>query len=563
VPMACAKFLPEIETKTWLQSLLSPVHFVLDGLTGMYGRMLQVSLQRPWSVIVLVSMLFVVSLTLIQRIGKEFFPQVDSGQISLRVRAPSPFRLDATEQRVQDVERFLKDSIPTADRLMIVSEIGLNPDWSAAYTPNAGQQDALIRIQLNQERSKSSQEYAALLRQKLLKEPRFADLQVDWDTGGMVSTALNYGASAPLDIQISGGKPAETMQVARQIRDSLQDITGAVDVRIQQRDDAPYMVLNVDRQKAALLGLSAQDVIMQVVVALNSSISVQRNFWIDSQSGNQYFVGVQYPEDIDRRLDDVLNIPVSGANQPLGVNLGSLVTVERKLDAVEIHHSGLKRVTNVLVNTDNVDIGSLSKVIQDRLKKVELPAGMKVDFRGEFERMNESFASLILGLGLSALLVYLLQVTLFRSWAGPLVIMITVPLGFIGVLWMLYLSRTTFNIQSLMGVIFLVGIAVNNGVLLVDFANRQRLEGMGLLESIQLAATTRFKPILMTFLATLLALTPLALGGQRGNEANVPLARAVVGGLCSSTLLTLFLVPVLYTLLVKKLPAPVALEDDE
>jgi len=378
----------------------------------------------------------------------------------------------------------------------------------------------------------------------------------------MVSTALNQGASAPLDIQISGGRPAETMEVARLIRDELQEIPGAVDVRIQQRDDAPYLVLNVDRTKAALLGLSAQDVMLQVVVALNSSISVQRNFWIDSQSGNQYFVGVQYPEDVDRRLEDVLNIPVSGTNQPLGVNLGSLVSVERKLDAVEIHHSGLKRVTNVLINTDNVDIGSLSRVVQERLRTLSLPPGMKVELRGEFERMNESFASLLLGLGLSAVLVYLLQVTLFRSWAGPLVIMITVPLGFIGVLWMLYLTGTTFNIQSLMGVIFLVGIAVNNGVLLVDFANRQRLQGVPLVESIELAATTRFKPIVMTFLATLLALTPLALGGERGNEANVPLARAVVGGLCSSTVLTLFLVPVLYTLLVQTVPAPVELDEE-
>jgi len=302
---------------------------------------------------------------------------------------------------------------------------------------------------------------------------------------------------------------------------------------------------------------------MQVVVALNSSISVQRNFWIDSQSGNQYFVGVQYPEDVDRRLEDVLNIPVSGSVQPQAVNLGSLVSVERKLDAVEIHHSGLKRVTNVLVNTDNVDIGSLSKSIQDKLTAVNIPEGMKVELRGEFERMNESFSNLVVGLGLSAILVYLLQVSLFRSWSGPLVIMVTVPLGFIGVLCMLYLSKTTFNVQSLMGVIFLVGIAVNNGVLLVDFANRQRLEGMGMAEAIRKAATTRFKPILMTFLATLLALSPIAFGGERGNEANVPLARAVVGGLCSSTFLTLFLIPVLYTLFVKNLPAMDALEDSE
>ncbi|MEY4567280.1 MAG: putative efflux pump rane transporter TtgB, partial [Planctomycetota bacterium] len=431
---------------------------------------------------------------------------------------------------------------------------GLNPDWSAAYTSNAGQQDALIRIQLNHQRSKTSQQYAVLLRKKFSERPDFVDLACDWDTGGMISTALNSGASAPLDIQLSGGKPAESMKIAQKIRDAISSIPGAADVRIQQRNDAPYLVLRVDREKSALLGLTTQDVIMQVVVALNSSVSVQRNFWIDSQSGNQYFVGVQFPEDADRRLEDVLSMPVSGANQPQTINLGSLVTTDRKKGAVEIHHSGLRRVTNVLVNSQGIDIGNLAVAVKKQLAGIQIPEGIKVEFRGEFERMNEAFWNLLLGLGLSAVLVYLLQVSLFRSWTGPLVIMVTVPLGFIGVLWMLYLTGTTLNVQSLMGVIFLVGIAVNNGVLLIDFANRQRTQGDSAIDAIRLAALTRFKPILMTFLATLLALSPLALGIEKGNEANVPLARAVVGGLCTSTLLTLFLVPVLYTIVMHRNP---------
>jgi multidrug efflux pump subunit AcrB len=232
--------------------------------------------------------------------------------------------------------------------------------------------------------------------------------------------------------------------------------------------------------------------------------------------------------------------------------LSSLVSLRRREDAVEVNHSGLRRVANVLVNTENRDIAGIASEINQRLKMIELPEGMHVSLKGEYSRMNESFSNLVQGLALAGILVYLLQVTLFRSWVGPFIIMFTVPLGFIGVLLMLYFTRTTINVQSLMGVIFLVGIAVNNGVLLVDFANKQALGGMNLREAIRLAAATRFRPIVMTFLATVLALTPMAIGLGKGNEANVPLARAVVGGMLTSTCLTLFMVPILYTLLMRK-----------
>jgi len=553
VPMACARFMPDGHHGHGLiEQITMPFHRILDFVVLGYERLLKLALGYRWSCIALVTLLLLISLSLIDRLGKEFFPQVDSGQLTMRLRAPSQNRLDATERRVVDVEEFVRKHISKHDLQMIVSEIGLNPDWSAAYTTNAGQQDALIRIQLSPERTKRSQEYAEVLREEFSKVESFKDLQCEFDTGGMISTALNSGASAPLSIQITGGTPGESFQVASEVQSIVRSIPGAADVRIEQRSDAPYLVLRVDREKSALLGLTTQDVILQVVVALNSSVSVQKNFWIDSQSGNQYFVGVQFPEDAERRLEDVLNIPVSGAKQPQAINLGSLVSTDRRNGAVEIHHSGLRRVTNVLVNTEQIDIGHLARSVQEQIAQIRLPQGVKLAYRGEYERMNEAFQNLILGLGLSAILVYLLQVSLFRSWTGPLVIMVTVPLGMIGVLWMLYLTKTTLNIQSFMGVIFLVGISVNNGVLLVDFANRQRGVNVSASDAICLAAKTRFKPILMTFLATLLALSPLALGSEKGNEANVPLARAVVGGLCSSTLLSLFFVPILYTMLMHK-----------
>ena len=295
--------------------------------------------------------------------------------------------------------------------------------------------------------------------------------------------------------------------------------------------------------------MTAEDVIQQVVVAMNSSVSILRNFWIDSKSGNQYFVGVQYPERLDRTIEDVLSLPVIGAGQGNSIDLGSLVTVTRRADAVEINHSGLVRVANVYVNTENRDIASIAAEITNRLETMTLPEGMFVCLKGEYARMNESFHSLLYGLGLATVLVYLLLVSLFRSWVGPLITIFTVPLGFIGVIGMLFVTGTTINVQSLMGVIFLVGISVNNGVLLVDFANKQAVTGLTPLESIRLAAVTRFRPIVMTFLATVLALTPMAIGFGKGNEANIPLARAVVGGMLTSTVLTLFMVPIMYTLL--------------
>ena len=372
----------------------------------------------------------------------------------------------------------------------------------------------------------------------------------------MISTALNLGATSPIDIEIEGGTTADLLAAARKISNLVRPIPGTADVRIRQRDDASYLVLDVDRMKAAQLGLAAQDVILQVVVALNSSVSVSRNFWIDSSSGNQYFVGVQFPENLDRTLDDVLGMPVAVSTPTrTRVNLGSLVTPRRTNGEVEINHSNLKRVANVLINTEGRDLASVAGEVKKALTDFQLPEGMRLSMNGEYNRMNENFRLLSIGLLLALVLVYLLQVVLFRSWLSPAVIMCSVPLGFVGVAWMLWLTGTRLNVQSMLGTVFLVGIAVNNGVLLVEFANRRRREsGLGALEAIREAASTRFRPILMTFLATSLAMAPMALGLERGAEASTPLARAIIGGLVSSTLLTLFLVPVLYTALVRKTP---------
>jgi len=559
IPMMCVTFLswPPVYSNFPLSGRFSQIFSLgdrfrekIESLEKRYALALAWCLSHRERVLAGVMLLFIVSLGISPLIGREFFPVVDSGQIIIHARCPSFLRLGATEKRVKEIEAVIKRLIPEDQREMIVSEMGLTPDWSSAYTANAGQQDATIRIQLRENRAVSSQQIAAMIRKEFAETPAFSDLRFDFDTGGMISTALNMGAGSPIDIQIQGVNSTVAEKFAVKLKHAISSIPGAADVRVLQRSDAPYLIFNVDRIKAAELGIAAEDVIKQAVVALNSSISIDRNFWIDTQSGNQYFVGVQYPEDADQTLTDVLALPVKGTGSQI-VNLGILIQVTRSWGAVEINHSGLQRVTDVLVNIEGRDLAAVAEDINKTLAQIEKPEGLTVDVRGQYERMNETFKSLASGMGLAVLLVYLLQVMLFRSWIGPGVIMMTVPMGFIGVLWMLLITKTTFNIQSIIGSIFLVGIAVNNGVLLVEFANRLRHNGLSAVEAITQSASIRIRPILMTFLATVLALIPMAIGLGHGHEASVPLARAVVGGLISSTLLTIFVVPVMYTYLMR------------
>ncbi len=564
VPALCSKMLtghghhhnpgghsPHERPPGFFDRLYARINAVIEGVGRVYAGLLAVALRHRFAVLAVIGAMFVVSLGLARFIGQEFFPAVDAGQISIQVRGPSNLRLDATERRIIDVEAAIAEAIPPDEVAMVVSEIGLNNDLSAAYSANAGQQDTVIRLQLTPERTQSAQEYAVILREKLASDPRFADLEFSFDTGGMVSAALNFGASSPIDIQVTGGTPVQKFEAAAKIKSLVVGIPGAADVRVLQRTDSPYLVLEVNREKAASVGLSARDVVMQVVTAMNSSIALTRNFWIDPRSGNQYFVAVQYPDNPYFKVEDLQNVTATGTNKRTPVNLGTLVTIRTTTQPVEFNHDGLKRVVDVQVNTENRDIGSVAADISERLKGLELPKGMKAELRGEYARMKESFASLSVGLALASVLVYLLMVPLMRSFVMPLIIMATVPLGLIGVLVTLWATGSTLNVQSEMGVIFLVGIIVSQGVLLMDFANQLRKQGRSVHEAITQSAVIRFKPILMTFLATFLDLLPMAIGLGRGSEALTPLARAVVGGLVSSTALTLFVVPILYTMLIR------------
>jgi multidrug efflux pump subunit AcrB len=554
VPMLASRWMKPAGHGTGHRGLLGRTHHVIEGfldkLTDLYGVALGSAFRWRWGMLAGVLVLSLSSLALLPGIGREFFPGADSGQISISVQAPSDSRLDATEQRIEAFEELIRKAIPASDIRLIVSEIGLTTDWSAAYTENSGQMDTVVRVQLNEKRSDTTARLASRIREALKISPAMADLRIGVNTGGVISAALNQGATSPIEIAILGGSAAESLEAARGLEGKIRSIPGAVDVRVQQRDDLPVLKIAIRKQKAAEAGLTPRDVAQQVVAAMNSSASLQRNFWIDAKSGNQYFVAVQYPQNPDSNLEELLNIPVSGSSPGRPVLLSSLVELGTSQMPVEIQHAQMARKTSILVNVEGRDLGSVAAEIGPLLDGLKLPKGASVDFKGEYGRMLETFKSLGIGFVMSILLVFLLMVPLLRSFVTPWVILAGIVPGSAGVLATLYLTGTPINIQSAMGVIFLTGIVVSQGILIVDGANQLRLSGMDGREAATKAASLRLRAILMTFLATSLDLTPLALGLSPGGEALVPLARAVIGGLIMATTLSLFVVPVLYAMVV-------------
>ncbi len=497
--------------------------------------------------------LFILSMFIFKLIGTELFPQTDAGQFAVKVRATTGLRVEKTEELVTQVEKAIGAVIPEKERTMIVSNIGILLDWPAAYTPNSGPQDAFLLVQLAQHHARSTFFYVDELRKKLPQQ--FPGIEFNFDTGGMLSAALNGGLPAPINIQVEGNKLEVAHEIAVKIKRHAETVRGAVDVRIQQRLDAPQINIDIDRVKAAQVGLTQEEVVKNIVTALNSSINFAPSFWIDEKNGNHYFIGAQYRENDIQSINTILDIPITGKNQTTPVALRTFGKFSRGTAYSEINHLNITRVTDVFVNVRGRDVGSVVGDIEryvDNIKndRAQVPEGYSIQMRGEVKTMHESFTSLGFGFLLAIVLVYLVMIVEFRSFLDPFIVMFAVPLGLIGVAWMLFLTQTFLSIQSMMGIIMMVGIVVSFSVLMVDFANRilteaaEKNERKTPRDAIAEAATIRLRPILMTGLAAILGLMPMALFGG----ANIPLARAVVGGILAALVLVLFVVPVLYVL---------------
>jgi multidrug efflux pump subunit AcrB len=547
------------------------------GIRWYVFRLESVLRHRLLTVGVAATLLVVVVAGLGSQLRREFFPEVDAGAFEMTVRAPTGMRIEMTEKRIGEVENVVKNVLGE-DLQVIISELGVTPDWSAAYTPNSGPMDAICKIQLEEERHKSAQEYVHELREAFANDKNFAGLEFAFDAGGMIRGAMNEGKSTPINIRVEAKNLEKARAVAEAIQREVQaNVEGVVDCRIMQRLDYPRYFIEVDRAKAAKLGLNQSDVMRNVVAAFNSSIQFnKKNFWIDPISHNQYFVGVQYPESEINSIEDLRNIPVTSPVQETPIPLENLIHLPIRSDHVpaEITHNNLAPAIDLVMGVYGRDLGHVADDVYDIVAKYGEPRkgeraawtpydptvkgekkqmeGSRLLISGEYSRMQDTFRNLGVGMILAVLLIYFLMVALFKSYITPLVVLSAVPVGVVGVVIMLYVTKTPINVQSLLGVIFMVGIVVSNTVLLTDFAQNLRVqEGLTPTEAIRRAASIRVRPVVMTAFAAFFALIPMAMALQRGSEANAPLGRAVIGGLLAGLVTTLFVVPAMYSLLVR------------
>jgi multidrug efflux pump subunit AcrB len=541
-----------------------------------YVRQLNRALNHRLLVVIgAVGLLTVTLLVLGPRLRREFFPEVDSGAFEIYARADSGTRIEETERMIARVEQYVRDQLGE-DLQLIISELGVVADLSAAYTPNAGPMDAVVKVQLKHEREHSAQEYVHKLRQGFRGNPGFRDLEFAFDAGGMIRSAMNEGKSSPINIRLSSKNMQQARAIAELMKREAAAIDGVVDARIIQRLDYPEYIIEVDRTKVADLGLNQAEVMKNVVAALNSSIQFhKKNFWIDPVSKNQYFVGVQYFEKAIDSVETLLDIPITSSKQAKAIPLRNLARLRRDFVPTEITHNNLQSTIDLTMGVYGRDLGHVAADIARMVdhfgarepsgvwfpfdpsdhsssSKRTLIKGATIELSGEYSRMQETFRSLGFGLILATLLIYFLMAALFKSYLTPLVILFAVPLGLFGVVTMLYFTNTAINVQSLLGVIFMVGIVVSNTVLLIDFAQHLRVdEGLTPDQAIRKAASIRARPVVMTALAAFFALVPMALALGRGSEANAPLGRSVIGGILAGLVTTLFVVPSLYSLVVR------------
>jgi multidrug efflux pump subunit AcrB len=552
----------------------------LDLLREHYGGLLRHLLVWRKAALGVFALIALIALCLpVFVVGRDFFPAVDTGILKFHLRAPTGLRIENTEVLVTQVEAKLRSIIPPDELSTINVNIGVPTSYNLAFVPtdNVGPMDAEVLIAL-EEKHHPIESYMRRIREEMDKS--FPGTVIYFQPGDIVSQVLNFGLSAPIDIQLTSRDAAQTYELARRLRDQVRLIPGASDVVIRQTFDYPTLHVEVDRERAAETALSQKDIASSMLTALASSSLVQPSYYVNPSNGVNYQVVVKEPLSAVRSIPDLVTTPVSpaaanpiyqqGVLPPQGSppaapsqSLGNLSLLRTDNTLSQVNHINVQRVIDLIANPQGRDLGGIVSDIEDAIRKLgPLPPGMRIFVRGQNEVMHESFQKLGLGMILAVVLVYMLMVTLFQSWLDPLIILIAVPGALVGILWMLALTGTTINVESLMGAIMAVGIAVSNSNLLVTFANEIRVEsGLGADEAAIHAGMVRLRPVLMTALAMILGMVPMALGLSEGGEQNAPLGRAVIGGLVVATLVTLFLVPVLYSLLRQRLPGKFVIQE--
>jgi len=559
-PALCYKFVkPELEAQrslpSWLARFMDWSRAKYERLDARYQELLTWALTHRRTLIVTVVLIFVGSLALVPLIGSEFIPVTDESQFRIVVRAPVGQRVEKTEQQVAEIERVIRETIKPSELDTVVSSVGvLQQGRSSLFNPNTGPHTALVQVYLlpPDKRKRDQVQIMNEVRPKVVK--LFPGMLTIFDPGGIVKRVTSFGSQAAVDVEIYGYDMEKARQVVRQVDDIMHKTKGLADIQISREENYPEVNVAVDREKAALLGISETDVANAVLYSLNGNGQVDPIIFTDPKNGNEYYISAwlaeQYRSDLSDLERIILTTPSGGT-----VLLKNVASLKLNSGPVKIDRKYFQRVVHITANPVDRDLGSIAEELGAKFNGLRLPEGFTIRLAGQIQQQQEAFQNLIfLALPLALILVYMVMAAQFKSLVDPFIIMFSIPMGFPGVIVMLFLTGTTLSITSFMGIIMLLGIVVSNGVLLVDYTNVLRRRGIELHEAVVKAARTRLRPILMTSLATVFGLLPMALGLGTGGETNAPLARAVIGGLLVSTTLTLFLVPTLYTMLEERFP---------
>lgn len=569
------------------------MHYVFNHLFEMlresYTALLAWCLDHRPPVVIGFAIFTAASLCLANFVGRDFFPTVDSGQMRLHARAPAGTRIEQAEMMFANIENEIRSVIPAREIDTIMDNIGLpnsSTNLAMGDTPTIGISDGDILISLKEGEHGSTREYTQQLRRRL--HAKFPEAVFFFEAANITNQILNFGLPAPIDLQISGRDAAKSYSIARALEDRISRIPGAADVHIHQVVDYPEIRLNVDRDKAGQVGLTQRDVANSLLISLSGSGQVAPTQWLNWANGVNYNVAVQTPQYRLNTLDALLRTPITaagsgaagvpaanssigagpnqaslaygnpGAAAPQGTQfLANLAGVQRGVAPEIVDHYDVQPVLDVYANVDRSDLGGVATEVQKIMAEFapKLPRGISLDLRGQAETMQTSFYRLGMGMIFAVILVYLLMAVNFQSWVDPFIILMALPGALAGIVWMLFITQTTFSVPSLMGAIMCIGVATANSILMVVFANDQRIdEGMDARSAALSAGYTRIRPVLMTAAAMMIGMLPMALGWGEGGEQNAPLGRAVIGGLLLATVTTLFIVPIVYSALRKDPP---------
>ncbi len=556
IPLFCSRFLkavPHGHDPASGKGFNAAFNRGFNRILDVYEKLVRRAVSRPGLTVAALMGVFVMSLGLFPLLGLSFFPRSDAGQFTINLKAPTGSRLEVTNEYVGRVEALIRKTVSPGDFRTIVSNIGVVNDLSSLYTTNSGSYTATVQTQLTDAHETSSYDYMDRVQSAIRSQ--YPELRTFVQSGSMVDAVLNTGMPAPIDVQVTSPDLPADFRFAQQLASRISALKNVGQVYIPQDMDYPALRIEVDRIHAAELGLTQKDIVDNVITALDSNAMIEPNYWSDKKTGNNYFLTVQYYESGTPSIHDPLDlksIPLRAPGLKEPATLDSVVKLVSLRSPTEVDHYQIQRTADVYVTPRTEDLGRVSNAIKEIVDTAPHAGNMRVNLRGMVLGMQESFRSFAVGFSLSFVLLYLILVAQFRSFLDPVLIMLAIPMGFAGVLVMLFVTGTTLNVMSLMGVLMLVGIAGSNSILIVDFAHRLRENGMSVRDAVITSCRVRLRPILMTSLATIIGMIPMAIKLGTGAEQYAPMARAIIGGLSASVLLTIFIVPAAYIVIYQR-----------